>query len=156
MFRLTMMLLIICALSSLASCRGCKPVIYDSDKELNRHEAKSRLTLIQIDLNCYYHVKGEYPPTTIDGKDGSETLAFYLTSGLPEMRDVLGAQSVATRQGWLKTDEKGNLVFLGPWGDPIRYKRVGTNSCMIWDIGPNGIDENGGGDDMCMTLKDGK
>jgi len=39
---------------------------------------------------------------------------------------------------------------MDPWGNAYRYKKFqgGANQYMIWSCGPNGIDENGAGDDI--------
>lgn len=52
-------------------------------------------------------------------------------------------------------DEINDGIYcFDPWGNPIRYKYFEGNeekaeSFIIYSYGPNGVDENGAGDDIC-------
>lgn len=46
---------------------------------------------------------------------------------------------------------RDNDVILDPWGQPLRYRILNRNTripVQVWSIGRNGVDENGGGDDI--------
>lgn len=66
--------------------------------------------------------------------------------GLMALRQApAGLPSGVWRGPYLKNDP------LDPWGNPYRYRYPGTQNVGaydIWSVGPNGVDENGEGDDI--------
>lgn len=66
--------------------------------------------------------------------------------GLMALRQApAGLPSGAWRGPYLKADP------VDPWGNAYRYRYPGTHNIGtydIWSVGPNGIDENGEGDDI--------
>lgn len=66
--------------------------------------------------------------------------------GLQALRQApAGLPSGAWRGPYLKEDP------IDVWGNPYRYRYPGTHNVGtydIWSVGPNGIDENGEGDDV--------
>jgi len=89
--------------------------------------------------------------------DSSETLFYFISSSYPGHKwDEQFAEEAGKREGWVVADQRGKLVFVGTDGHSLMYHRESATSCMIWDVGFNGKDENGGGDDISISLKDGK
>lgn len=66
--------------------------------------------------------------------------------GLMALRQApAGVPAGAWRGPYAKADP------IDPWGNPYRYRYPGVHnigSYDIWSVGPNGIDENGEGDDI--------
>lgn len=66
--------------------------------------------------------------------------------GLMALRQApTGLPSGAWRGPYSKDDP------VDPWGNPYRYRYPGTHNIGgydIWSVGPNGVDENGEGDDI--------
>jgi len=117
--------------------------------------ADMRLHWIERDLDTYYWLNKEYPPEHINSMDASESLSYAVSREFqgPERKEYFFAEEEGKRNGWAVTDSNGHLVFLGVSNQPIRYARKSATSCMIWDVGPNGKDENGGGDDIVIRLE---
>jgi len=101
---------------------------------------------------------GAYPSDSVTGMDPSESLAFGISSANrgTELDLYYTAEDLGRKEKWAINNSRGNLVFLGIWGQPIRYRREDSKTCVIWDIGPNGKDENGGGDDIVYKLVNGE
>jgi hypothetical protein len=127
-----------------------------SDKSLKIAQAMDRLIGIEAALDCYYSHRHEYPSDDIKGLDSSEILGYYVASDPTAALGLCDLKEFAEKNKWLMVDNKGIAVFLGPWGNAIHYRRESPRSCMIWDVGPNGKDEGGKGDDISRTLEDGE
>jgi hypothetical protein len=56
------------------------------------------------------------------------------------------------RQGFIEDERLVNKLLLDYWKRPFRWSKVDKDDDMhtvrIWSIGPNGVDENGEGDDL--------
>lgn len=63
----------------------------------------------------------------------------------PDRLEQLLEPSQSYPEGYLGRDK----LPLDPWGHPYRYVKT-DSGYVVWSIGPNGQDENGGGDDLAV------
>ena len=63
----------------------------------------------------------------------------------PSLEELL-AESTATGGPWIQPQ-----ATLDPWGNAILLKALEGDRLMVWSAGPNGRDEDGGGDDIVVA-----
>jgi len=74
------------------------------------------------------------------------TLVIYSLENdgrFPSTLEELTAPTESYPRGFLEETE----LLEDPWGHPLRYERTETEY-RLWSVGPNGVDEDGGGDDV--------
>lgn len=120
-------------------------------------KAKASICTLETALGMFQSDIGGYPST------GNDNLIAALANGAGTY--VIGSQTLSLpTSNWngpymnFQTNEIKDDVFIDPWGHPYAYINPGTNHGAganyslsyvdIWSFGPNGIDENGAGDDI--------
>jgi len=89
-------------------------------------------------------------------------IPHYVTEGaLVDLRCTV--EMYAAKNGCLPQDEQQVIIYYGRepyvdgWGNLVRYKYLGKDkegkeSFMVYSRGPNGIDEDGKGDDILYYI----
>ena len=126
---------------------------YPPEDFTNTMVSTKRLDLIADSLNIYYAVYNIYPPDSIQGMHGSESLVHALSS---EGGGIVVLREESLKQKWMIPNRGGRMVFVDAYGNPIQFERESKDSCIIWSWGPNKKDEHGEGDDMTIRLSKGK
>ncbi|HWA98700.1 MAG TPA: type II secretion system protein GspG, partial [Pirellulales bacterium] len=78
--------------------------------------------------------------------------ATYPESGIENLLKALGPEGTGTLAlAAGQTDRLGRIV--DGWGRPLVYKRTEEGGFRLYSVGPNGRDEDGGGDDVQLPDK---
>jgi general secretion pathway protein G len=105
-------------------------------------KAKTTIAALDTAIAMYQGDMGDYPET------GNENLVLALQDE-PDNADWMGPYME------FKMDELKDGELLDPWGNPYAYISVNggspehrTRSYDLYSFGPNGIDDDGTGDDL--------
>ena len=82
-----------------------------------------------------------------------DSLRKYVTIYTISFGELPAALSDLTKssQDLPKGAADGAAITDDPWDHAYHFKVAGTSGYRIWSSGPNGVDENGGGDDLSRT-----
>jgi general secretion pathway protein G len=105
-------------------------------------KAKAMIAGLETAIAMYEGDMGEYPPS------GNEELVAALEED-PDDVDWAGPYME------FKRDDLADGQVVDPWGHPYEYVSVNggspqhrTRSFDLYSLGPNGVDDGGGGDDL--------
>lgn len=105
-------------------------------------QCQAQIRQFEMALQMYQIDQGKFPP------DGDENLFLYLSGD----SSISGSKFVYIDTSFLK---KADHLLLDPWGNPYHYQLSFPGfgdpiqaDFYLWSNGPNGIDEQGEGDDI--------
>jgi len=134
-------------------------------------------------LGGYYSTYGIYPPVnsvyyeyentpmsslpiTPPNSGYSTGLVYYIYNGPhhnPDseasrwqhyLRDIGSASTRTTGVGWVMWTNSTHTIK-DSWGNDLKYSNSSDHQWYkLWSVGPNGVDESGGGDDVGVTAQD--
>ncbi len=146
-FTLIELLVVIGIISVLLALVGI--IAWQTREKARISRAKALIKRIHMALDTYMTLERVYPPNAND-----EWPKPYNIAGVPLPRKWLTDSEGGTNFNQSDYDPANPDYFIDPWGNQIRYRKMGGTMMLIWSYGPDKVDAIGltknqrGGDDI--------